>query len=234
MVKRSSKPTIQFTNKSQAPKNLPAAAKQQKIVEYFRESMSVFTFKELEKILPAVASINAMQVKDVLQGLQDENLIRGEKIGSGNWYWCFTSDAKKLKENTINTLKAEESKLVASIAETERQIEEGMAQREDDREMLEGNGMDRKTLLEAHDALLKEADILDKELASYSDSDPAEIQRKMEEVLNLKASAIRWTDNIEALECMLTDVTNDRNQTALIMQNACGDEYIPGEGLREL
>jgi hypothetical protein len=223
-----------FIDKFQAPKNLPAAAKQQKILDYFRESMSVFTLKELEKILPAVASINAMQVKDVLQGLQDENLIRVEKIGSGNWYWCFTSDAKKLKENTINTLKAEESKLVVSIAETERQIEEETATREDDNEMLEGNGMGRKALLEAYDALLKEADLLDKELACYSDSDPAEVQRKMEEVKNLKTSATRWTDNIEALECMLGDLTKDRHQTSEIMQNACGDEYVPGEGLKEL
>ncbi|KAH8814052.1 meiotic nuclear division protein-like protein 1 [Hyaloscypha sp. PMI_1271] len=217
-----------------APKNLPAAAKQQKILDYFRESMSVFTLKELEKTLPAVASINAMQVKDVLQGLQDENLIRVEKIGSGNWYWCFTSDAKKLKENTINTLKAEESKLIVSIAEAERQIEEETATREDDNEMLEGNGMDRKALLEAYDALLKETELLDKELACYSDSDPAEVQRKMEEVINLKASTIRWTDNIEALECMLGDLTKDRHQTSEIMQNACGDEYVPGEGLKEL
>lgn len=196
--------------------------------------MSVFTLKELEKTLPAVASINAMQVKDVLQGLQDENLIRVEKIGSGNWYWCFTSDAKKLKENTINTLKAEESKLIVSIAEAERQIEEETATREDDNEMLEGNGMDRKALLEAYDALLKETELLDKELACYSDSDPAEVQRKMEEVINLKASTIRWTDNIEALECMLGDLTKDRHQTSEIMQNACGDEYVPGEGLKEL
>lgn len=50
----------------------------------------------------------------------------------------------------------------------------------------------------------------------------------------MKASAIRWTDNIEALECMLTDVTKDRHQTASIMQNACGDDYILGEGLKEL
>jgi hypothetical protein len=196
--------------------------------------MGVFTLKELEKILPAVASINAMQVKDVLQGLHDENLIRVEKIGSGNWYWCFTSDAKKLKENTINTLKAEESKLIVSIAEAERQIEEETATREDDNEMLEGNGMDRKALLEAYDALLKETDLLDKELACYSDSDPAEVQKKMEEVKNLKASTIRWTDNIEALECMLGDLTKDRHQTSEIMQNACGDEYVPGEGLKEL
>jgi Mnd1 HTH domain len=196
--------------------------------------MNVFTFKELEKILPVVASINAMQVKDVLQGLQDENLIRVEKIGSGNWYWCFTSDAKNLKENAINTLKAEESRLVTSIAVTERQIEEETVTRGEHSEISEGSQMDRKALLEVYDALLKEAGILDGELSCYSDSDPTEVQRDMEEIKNLKASAIRWTDNIEALECMLGDLTKDRHQTAEIMHHTCGDEYVPGEGLKEL
>ena len=191
-------------------------------------------FKELEKLLPSVGSISGMQVKDYLQALQDDNQILVEKIGSGNWYWCFTSDAKKLKENIINTLKAEESKLAASIAETECQIAEEMAQRKDDSEMLGGNGMDRKALLEAHDILVKEAEFLDKKLASYSETDPAEIQRKMEEIENLKASAIRWTDNIEALESMVSDLTKDRNKTCEVMQDACGDEYVPGEGLKEL
>jgi chromosome segregation ATPase len=222
------------TNQLQAPKNLPAVAKQAKILDYFRESMSVFTLKELEKNLQSVASINGMQVKEYLQALQDENLIRVEKIGSGNWYWCFMSDAKKTKENMINNLEAEESKLMASVADTEKQIEEEMAKREDDNEMLEGNGMDRKALLEAHDALLKEMELLDKELACYSDSDPAEILSKMEETKRLKASAIRWTDNIESLESLLLALTNDRNRTAEIMQSACGDEYVLGEGLKDL
>jgi hypothetical protein len=218
----------------QAPKNLPPAAKQAKILDYFRESMNVFTLKELEKNLQPVASINGMQVKEYLQALQDENLIRVEKIGSGNWYWCFMSDAKKTKENTINNLKTEEGKLVAAIADTKRQIEEEMAKREDDNEVLEGNGMDRKALLETHDTLLKEVEFLDKELACYSDSDPAEILSKVEETKRLKASTIRWTDNIESLESLLTSLTNDRVRTGEIMQSACGDEYILGEGLKDL
>ncbi len=136
-----------FIDKFQAPKNLPAAAKQQKILDYFRESMSVFTLKELEKLLPAVGSINAMQVKDDLQGLQDENQIRVEKIGSGNWYWSFKSDAKKVKENTIDTLKAEKSRLIVSLSETERQIEEETAKREGKRDARRRwNGKDSSRL----------------------------------------------------------------------------------------
>jgi len=218
---------------SKAPKNLPPAAKQAKILDWFRETMSVYTLRELEKSLPAVAAINSMQVKDLLQALSDENLIRTEKIGSGNWYWCFTSDAKKSKENMINNLKAEEDKLVSSIAETEKQIEQEMAKRNEDEEMLEDNGMDRKALLEAHETLLKEMESLDKELACFSDNDPAEILKKVEETKKLKESAIKWTDNVEALESFLSGLT-DRTQVAALMQVHCGDEYVEGEGLKDL
>ncbi|KAK0119168.1 hypothetical protein ONS95_008026 [Cadophora gregata] len=197
--------------------------------------MSVFTLKELEKTLSSVAAIHAMQVKDTLQAMQDENLIRVEKIGSGNWYWCFMSDAKKCKENILNKLKAEESTITTAIAETERQIEEEMAKREeDDENLLDGNGMDRKELLEAHVLLLKEMEALDKELACYSDNDPAELQRKIVEAKQLKNSAIRWTDIIESLESHIGTLTSDRNQTAELMLSACGDEYVFGEGLKEL
>jgi len=195
--------------------------------------MAVYTLKELERLLQSVASINQMQVKEYLQALQDENLIRVEKIGSGNWYWCFMSDAKKIKENTLNGLKAEESKLVASIAETERQFEGEMARRVEDDEMLEDGGMDRKALLEAHGVLLKEMEALDRELACYSDNEPAEVLRKVEETKRLKDSAIRWTDNIESIESFLTSMTS-RTQAAEIMHSNCGDEYVVGEGLKDL
>jgi hypothetical protein len=217
----------------QAPKNLPPAAKQQKILDYFRESMSVYTIKELEKNLPPVASINGMQVKEYLQALQDEYLIRVEKIGSGNYYWCFMSDAKKIKENALNNLQAEENKLTSSIAETERLIEEEIAKREEDDEKLEDGSMNRKGLLEAHDTLMKEMESLDKELACYSDNDPADVLRKVEETKRLKDSTIRWTDNIESLESLLINLTGDRAQVAELMRSACGDEYVVGEGLKD-
>jgi hypothetical protein len=218
----------------QAPKNLPPAAKQAKIVEWFRESMGVYTIKELEKILPSVGSINGMQVKDYLQALQDENQIRVEKIGSGNWYWSFKSDVKKIKEAILNSLKLDESKLVASLGDTQKQIEEETAKREEDDGMLEGGGVDRKGLGEAQEQLLKEMDVLDKELSVYSENSPAEVLRKVEEMQRLKDSAIKWTDNIESLEAFVVRLTGDRAQAAIFMQAACGDEYVAGEGLKEL
>lgn len=195
--------------------------------------MGVYTLKELEKLLPSVGSINGMQVKDYLQALQDESQIRVEKIGSGNWYWSFKSDAKKTKENIINSLQLEESKLAASTGDTERYIQEELARREEDDEMLEGGGKDREALLETHGTLLKEMEQLDKELALYSDNDPTEVLRKAEETKKLKHSAMVWTDNIESMESFMASLV-DRAQVADIMKTACGDEYVVGEGLTEL
>ncbi|KAG9236480.1 meiotic nuclear division protein-like protein 1 [Amylocarpus encephaloides] len=217
-----------------APKNLPPAAKQAKILDHFRESMGVYTLKELEKSLQSVAAINQMQVKEYLQALQDENLIRVEKIGSGNWYWCFTSDAKKSKENMIGGLKADESKFAASIADMEGQLAEATSKREDDDEMLGENGMDRKALLEAHGTLTQEMEALDQALAGYSDNDPAEMLRTTEESRKMKDIANRLTDNMDALQSFISNMTGDRGQTANAMASACGEEYVIGEGLKEL
>jgi len=56
--------------------------------------------------LPAAAGISGMQVKDYLTALVDENKIRVEKIGSGNWYWCFRGDEKRQKEVELEKWKA--------------------------------------------------------------------------------------------------------------------------------
>lgn len=199
--------------------------------------MSVFTLKELEKNIATVASINQMQVKDYLQAIQDENLIRVEKIGSGNWYWCFTSDAKKAKENTLAKLQAEEAAAAHALHELEDTIEKEMRAREnndDDDDLLEGGGgKDRKTLLEMHARLMGERELLDMGLAAYSDHDPEEVSRKADEVKRLRESTLRWTDNLESVELFLHGLA-DRESVAAIMEAACGAEYVAGEGLTDL
>lgn len=197
--------------------------------------MGVYTFKELEKLLPAVGSINGMQVKDYLQALQDENHIRVEKIGSGNWYWSFKSEAKKAKAHTISSLETEESKLAASLSEAEKQIKEEMTKRDEENEMLEGGGgLDRKALMQAHEDLLEQADGLDEALAAFSENDPAEVLRRVGDVQKLREGAMRWSDNIECLEAFFVHLTGDRAEAGSVMQRACGDEYVLGEGLKDL
>lgn len=194
--------------------------------------MTVYTLKELEKLLPAVAGIHAMAVKENIQALTDEYLVRVEKIGSGNWYWSFRSDTRKSKENQLNNLKAEEAKLVKSIADLEKQVAEEELKREDEGEVMER--MSRKALLERSEVLLREQEDLDKGLGCYCDNDPEDLLRKVDETKKLKASALVLTDNIEMLEDHIGKMTTDRAAIAQVMAEHCGDEYVLGEGLKEL
>jgi hypothetical protein len=190
------------------------------ILEWFRDGMEAYNLKELEAKIPkAIAGVNGMQVKEYLQALADENLIKVEKIGSGNWYWSFRSDAKKIREATIYSLKAEEDRMIAAIADSERQIEEEMEKRHMDDEMVDNGGMDRKALMEAHEALMKEKECLDNELALYSDNNPTDVLKKMEESAKLKRSAMRWTDNLESLESyLMKSLSVDRGQVYQLMK----------------
>ncbi|RKF53382.1 Meiotic coiled-coil protein 7 [Erysiphe neolycopersici] len=221
-------------------KNLPPAAKLTKILEYLKNTMEVYTLKELEKILQSVASVNQMQAKDYLQALQDENLIRVEKIGSGNWYWCFTSDAKRNREKVMNDLLAEKTHLVESLAIIDYDMALELSQREkddDNNDMNANKSNDNNTrnyLLETYEELMKDSLCLDKELDSYCENNPMEMKRKIEKIKKLKESALLWTDNIEALECFLAPLLCDRVRQAEIMRAMCGDEYVIGEGLCEL
>jgi len=180
--------------------------------------MSVYTIKELEKKVADVASINQMAVKDLIQALLDENLIRVEKIGSGNWYWSFRSDAKKTKEKVLNDLKAQEMGFLAQIADNEKEVGDIMARMKEDEEMLDNGGMSREVLMEAQETLVKEIEGLDKELGIYSDNDPTDVLKKVEETEKLKNSAIRWSENIESLETLIVNMSGNRTEVAILMQ----------------
>jgi hypothetical protein len=90
-----------------------------------------------------------MQVKDYLQALSDESMIRVEKIGSGNWYWSFPSDAKKTKESALEKAQEEYNKANATATELQAKVEEAGAARGEDKDILSEIGMPSHTTLAA-------------------------------------------------------------------------------------
>ena len=73
-------------------------------------------------MLPAVASINGMQVKEYVQALIDDNKLRVEKIGSGNWYWCFGSEEKREKEKVKVQLDKEIGRMQKVTSDLEKEL----------------------------------------------------------------------------------------------------------------
>lgn len=130
----------QFADLIKAPKITANAAKQATILAWFHKTAVAHSIKDLEKAIPPVASINGMQVKDYLQALSDDNKIRVEKIGSGNWYWSFPSDEKKAKEAMLEKAQEEFGKANATLTELQAKVDEAGAAREEDEDMLMETG----------------------------------------------------------------------------------------------
>lgn len=72
-----------------------------------------------------------MQVKDYLQALSDDNKIRVEKIGSGNWYWSFPADEKKAKDAALEKAQDDYDKANAVMAELQAKVDNAGAARTD-------------------------------------------------------------------------------------------------------
>lgn len=169
-----------------------------------------------------------MQVKDYLQALNDEGKIRVEKIGSGNWYWSFLSEEKKSRENVTGQLKEELAKVEGSLSELDEKVREASEKRGEDDE-------ERGELVSAKLELDGEVGALRTELEGYKDGDPGEVDRRRKEIKTLQARTEVWTDNIGILEgYMMNLMGGDREKLDGMKRELYGDEYVEGEGLKEL
>ena len=54
--------------------------------------------------MPTVANVHKMVVKDLIKDLTDESKVKVEKIGSGNWYWCFAGEEMEEKQKVLEQL----------------------------------------------------------------------------------------------------------------------------------
>ena len=125
----------------QAPKTQPNPQKAASILTWLHKTAQAHSIKDLEKTLPQVSSINGMQVKDYLQALSDDNKIRVEKIGSGNWYWSFPADEKKAKDAALEKAQDEYNKASATVTELQTKVDDADAARAEEEEMLIETGV---------------------------------------------------------------------------------------------
>jgi hypothetical protein len=187
-------------------------------------------------MLPAVASINGMQVKEYVQGLIDDSKLRVEKIGSGNWYWCFGSEEKREKEKVKVQLEKEIGRMQKATKDLEKEL--GRIQEETaaaGADAAEEEEIERKTLTTVKDELRIEVQRLKKDEDGLLAAGAGGLERKKEEIKLWKQDAYIWTDNISILEQYLNRLAGgDRHTVEAVLKDCYGDEYVEGEGLREL
>ncbi|KAF1929592.1 meiotic nuclear division protein 1 [Didymella exigua CBS 183.55] len=218
-----------------APKTTVNAQKQATILAWFHKTALAYSLKDLEKLIPSVASINGMGVKDYVQALQDDDLIHWEKIGSGNWYWSFPSEARKEKEGKLAKAQEEYEKANATVSELQAKVDQAGAAQSEDENLLAETGGDRKALVAKHEGLSKEVERLRTELAAYSEFDPVELDKKIHNARRSRAAADKFTEHIYCMESWLKDRIPDRESQVGVLRDLYGDEWDEEDGgLREL
>ena len=161
-----------------------------------------------------------MSVKDHLQGLLDEGLIKCEKIGSGNWYWVFGSDERVAVSVELGGLQKEKEKVM--------RIVEGLKFDVDDRQ-IGGEEEGRDEMGNRLKRLGMEVKELREEVGGWRDRDPSEVEgrKKMGEMERERAG--RWTDNLEVLKGYLGKlVGGDRAVVNEVLTGVCGEEWVDG------
>lgn len=101
--------------------------------------------------------------------------------------------------------------------------------------MLDEGGETREDLLSVKKLLEIEAEAIRRELATYSDNDPVELEKKTTEAASWKVAAGELTDDIYSMEGWLKDQLGGGECFAAMLQETYGkdfDEEIGG--LKEL
>ncbi|XP_012539379.1 meiotic nuclear division protein 1 homolog isoform X2 [Monomorium pharaonis] len=138
--------------------------KRMRMLQIFYERKEFFTLKELEKIAPIEKNIVVQSVKDVLQALVDDGLVRSEKIGTSTYFWKFPGENITATERRI----ADTNK---KIVETEFHLEKLKKELQKEKE-LKNDTEEKRKLLEEVEQLRKEEQEIKKQIAKFSGVDP--------------------------------------------------------------
>ncbi|EAY19178.1 Mnd1 family protein [Trichomonas vaginalis G3] len=183
--------------------------------ELMMESQDIWTLKDLERDCPKKKGITSMSVKEILQELCDNDLVSFEKIGSGNFYWCFPSEA-------FNRRKVLEGKLQAQITELESEIS-GLQAEIADLEPGREPCQERTELDEIVEKFGKELASIQAESAKYDSLNPNAIRKTQEYTKKALESANRWTDNVYTLKSWIV-------KTYMLNPSAFDEQFGIGEG----
>lgn len=101
--------------------------------------------------------------------------------------------------------------------------------------MLEEGGETREELLSMKKLLEAETAALRRELATYSDNDPTELEQKIKDAAEWKVAAEEFTDDIYSMEGWLKDMMGGAEAHNAMLQETYGNEYDEEiRGLKEL
>ncbi|EEA21824.1 GAJ protein, putative [Talaromyces marneffei ATCC 18224] len=225
-------------NRTQPPRSkaVPPEVKQKMILDHIRSTCTCHTLKDLEKMLPSVASINGIQVKDFITGLLNENKICMEKIGSNNWYWSFPSDEKRERKNVQERLLRDLNRLTKTVEQLEDEVQKKQARAKEEEGTRDPMDIEieRRSLMEQKAELFIEIEQLQTQKTAFEDNGVSKIKQKTEEINNWKREIDIWEDNISIMEQYLYKLAGgDRGLVEAIKKLCYGDDYEDDHDMSE-
>ncbi|XP_031827621.1 meiotic nuclear division protein 1 homolog [Nomia melanderi] len=185
-------PWFVLTDKMSKRKGVSLDEKRARMLQIFYEKKEFFTLKELEKIAPKEKGIVVQSVKDILQALVDDGLVRSEKIGTSVYFWTFPGQNITAIEQRIS----EASKKIVEAEFKLQKLKELCSKEQIGKENTE----ERQILLHELEELKEQENQLKIQVAKFSDSDPEVTAKLSKKAQEYKDAANVWTDNIFALQ----------------------------------
>jgi DNA-binding transcriptional MerR regulator len=172
------------------------------VLEVFHSSADVYVLKDVEK-LAAAKGVVLQSVKEVLQSLVDDDLVRQEKIGISNYFWSFPAGAstrakadEKRARRDAEARAAEAEAAGAALAAAKAALRKGRKEGEEDDEAEEAQ---RQASLARIAELEKQIKALREELAARASSDPKHLQALRQAARLCCDACGRWGDNLAQL-----------------------------------
>ena len=173
---------------------MPKAVKVQILMEILMDNAQPYTLKEMEK-LGSKRKIVLQSIKDILQELVDDGFVHLEKIGTSNYYWAFPSEANNKKRKKLESLQQSVVAKKQNVTQNDAEIASLAAGREMTEEYDALNTVYNENLAE-----MKE---VEKAISIRRKNGPEVVKELNEYILEAKAGANRWTDNMYAIKSYL-------------------------------
>ncbi|XP_035676057.1 meiotic nuclear division protein 1 homolog [Branchiostoma floridae] len=173
-------------------KGISLEEKRQRMLSVFYDRKEFFQLKELEKIGSKEKGINAMVIKDVIQGLVDDGLVDTERIGTSNYFWAFPSKAVHTRKRKIDDLQKQLGESERKRKATDESISKAKVGREDSES--------REKILKELKEKKIQCEKLTVQIEHYKECDPEVLEAKRQETQVAKDAANRWTDNVFSIK----------------------------------
>jgi Mnd1 HTH domain len=190
-----------------------------------------------------------MQVKDLIKELTDEKKVKVEKIGSGNWFWCWAGEEAREKKLAIaqlesveifhsrstphtltRALRVEKRKLDASNASVHGRVQT----LREEQAAAQGDCV-RQGFLDQLGPLEEEVKTLAAEKDGWENAIAGGVEGIRVDTMALKSEVAELTDNIYILEAHIQSLVNDDRETMDLVRRDCyGAYFVEEEGLPEI